>query len=131
MFTDRFVARCLIVTAAMNVGAGIAAVVAPDVHARAMFAGDVHLDGVTLRYHLFVWLFVIAMGVGYGLAARRPSEQRALLVAGGLGKLVAVAIWSEMLITGIGAPLMAGGIAFDGVLGSIFLLHAWRGPRAA
>ncbi len=129
MFTDRFVSRCLIATAVVNIGAGVAAVVAPAVHARLMFDGDVRLDGLILRYHLMLWLFVVALGVGYAIAAHRPSEQRGLLIAGGLGKLVAAAVWTEMLASGVGTSLLAAGIAWDGALGAVFLLHAWRGPR--
>jgi hypothetical protein len=129
MFTDRFVSRCLVATAAMNVVAGLAAISAPALHADLMFADGVELQGVLLRFHVMLWLFVIALGLGYALAARDPSGQRPLLIAGGLGKLAAAAVWLELLVSGIGAPLMAAGVAWDGVLGAIFLAHAWRGPR--
>jgi hypothetical protein len=129
MFTDRLVSRLLIVTAVVNIVAGVAALASPSLHAELMFAGDVRLDGLILRYHVMLWLFVVALGIGYAVAARRPSEQRGLLVAGGLGKLVAAGVWAEMLASGVGAPMMAAGIAFDGALGIVFLLHAWRGPR--
>ncbi len=129
MISDRFVSRCLIATAVLNVAAGVAAIAAPDLHARMMFADVDALDGLVLRYHVMLWGFVIVLGVGYAIAARRPSEQRGLLIAGGLGKLVAAAVWTEMLASGVGTSLLAAGIAWDGALGAVFLLHAWRGRR--
>lgn len=126
MLTDRFVSRCLIATAVLNVAAGVAAIAAPDLHARLMFADVDALDGLVLRYHVMLWGFVIVLGVGYAIAARDPAGSRALLIAGGLGKLVAAAVWIEMLASGIGAPLLAAAIAWDGVLGAIFLAFAWR-----
>lgn len=130
MLTDRFVSRCLVATAIMNTVAGLAAIAAPDLHARLMFAHPIALEGVLLRYHVMVWLFVIATGAGYALAARDPGGQRARVAAGGLGKLAAAGVWTELLATGVGAPLMAAGIAWDGVLGVVFVAHAWRGARS-
>jgi hypothetical protein len=126
VLTDRFVSRCLVATAVLNIGAGFAAIAAPDLHARMMFANVDALDGLVLRYHVMLWGFVIVLGVGYAIAARDPAGQRGLLIAGGLGKLVAAAVWIEVLASGIGAPLLAAAIAWDGALGAIFVAYAWR-----
>jgi hypothetical protein len=127
MLSDRFVSRCLIATAVVNLVAGVAAIAAPDLHAQLMFRESGPLDGLLLRYHVMLWGFVVVLGLGYGLAARDPAGQRALVLAGGLGKLVAAGVWTELFLTGVGAPLMVAGIAWDGVLGAVFVGYAWRG----
>jgi hypothetical protein len=87
------------------------------------------MEPLLLRHHAIVWLFVGAMGVGYGVAARDPARQSALVLCGGVGKLCAVVVWVEMLASGLGTPLLAGGVVADGVLGVLFLVYAARGKR--
>lgn len=128
MIPTRIVTFGLRATAVMNLGAGLTSVIFPGLHARMMLADGVVLDGLTLRYHLMVWLFVATMGVGYALAARDPARQTGIIVAGGLGKLCAAALWTEMLASGFGTPFMIAGIAWDGALGVLLLLYA-LGPR--
>jgi hypothetical protein len=131
MPSDRIVSRCLLATAVVNVAAGAAAIVAPGLHGRLMFTDAVALEGLLLRYHLMLWGFVVVLGIGYGLAARDPAGQRPLVLAGGLGKLVAAAVWTEMLVTGVGTPLLAAPVAWDGVLGTVFVVYAWRARDGA
>ena len=54
---------------------------------------------------------------------RNPEAQTGLILSAGLGKLCAIVVWSEMLISGYGALLMLAGIIVDGFLGIMFLLY--------
>ena len=120
--SPRTISMALKATAVLNIGAGLAALAAPDLHATLMLAPDSVLEGLVLRYHVMMWGFVVVMGLGYAVAARNPEEQTALILAGGVGKLLAAGVWLEMLASGLGAPLMLGGILFDGSLGVLFLV---------
>jgi len=119
--SPRLVSNALRLTAAVNALAGSAALALPDLHARLMLAPGAALDGLTLRYHVIVWLFVLAMAPAYAVASRDPERQTGLLLCGGLGKLGVAAVWTEMLVSGHGAWLMLGGVAFDGLFGLLFL----------
>jgi hypothetical protein len=127
MITTRRVSVALAVTAVVNVVGGGASLLSPSLHARLFLPDGVVLDGLTLRYHVMVWCFVVAMGAGYAVAARDPARQTALLFCAGFGKLAAPLVWAEMWMSGLGSPLMLGGIAFDAPLGVLFLAYAW--PR--
>ena len=118
----RTISVALTFTAVLNIGAGLAALAAPELHATLMLAPDSVLEGLVLRYHVIVWGFVVVMGLGYAVAARNPEEQTALILAAGLGKLFAAGAWIEMLVSGFGAPLMLAGILVDGSLGVLFLV---------
>ena len=119
----RTMSTALKITAALNILAGIGALTAPDLHAKLMLSEGAVLEGLVLRYHIMVWGFVTAMGVGYAVASRNPEHQTGLILAAGLGKLCAVAVWTEMLMSGHGALLMLAGIGLDGCLGVLFLLY--------
>lgn len=124
MIPTKLVKYGLMATAVLNLVSGTAAVLAPSVNAQILLGPDVVLDGLLLRYHLIMWLFVAAMGVGYGAASRDPERQTALVLCGGIGKLCAVAVWLEMLVSGYGRAPMFLGVLWDGTLGVIFLLFA-------
>lgn len=129
LVSPRVITIGLRATAVLNLVAGLSSALAPDLHAKMMLAGDVAMTGLLLRYHVILWLFVAAAGVGYALAARDPSGQRALVVSGAIGKLCVAGAWTEMLASGYGTPLMIGGVAWDGVLGVLLLLFALSSRR--
>jgi len=79
---------------------------------------DFTIDHLLLRYHFMTWSFIAAMGFGYWVAAKNPTQQTGLILAGGIGKLLAAATWIEMLIHGYGTPLMIAGIFTDGRIGN-------------
>lgn len=128
------VLRGLFVTAIINSGAAIAGLAAPTALSTLLYGRDVTADALLLRFHVVFWLFVLALGVGYGFAARsmaRGGEERGLLIAGGLGKLAAAGLWVEMLLGGQAAPWVLAGVSFDGALGVLFLAYAARGTKRA
>ena len=121
---SRIVSMALKVTAAVNLMAGGAALAMPDLNTRLMIGPDVQLDGLLFRYHVLIWLMVVAMGVGYAVASREPEKQTGLILSGALGKLFVAGAWTEMLISGLGTWMLLGGILFDGTLGLLFLIYA-------
>ncbi len=127
ILAPRLISIALMITACVNLTAGLAGMLFPDLNAQIMIGPDVSLDGLTLRYHHTIWAFVASMGVGYAIASRNPEAQTGLLAAGGVGKLAIVVIWCEMLYSGHGAWPLLGGIVFDGAMGLLFL--AFVTPR--
>ena len=127
MVPTSLITKLLHATAALNLLAGLASVALPDLHARLMLAPGTVLDGITLRYHVLLWLFVAAMAVGYAIAARDPERYTALIVAGGVGKLLAVVVWVEVLLSGLGGVLLWAAVAFDGTLAIVFLVYIATG----
>lgn len=115
-------------TAVGNVVGGLGGLLAPDLVAQTLYAHDVSGDPLLLRFHMVFWLFVVALGVGYGVAARYTSQghdEMGLLVAGGLGKIAAAAVWVEMFAHGLATPVVLAAVAFDGTLGVLFLGRAF------
>ena len=124
MIPTRVVVLLLRLTAGVNVAAGLASVAWPALNTSLLLGPDVAFDATGTLYHRLVWGFVAAMGVGYALASRDPEQQTAMIVAGGLGKLTAAALWTAWLVQGLGGPALLGGVLFDGALGVVFLTWA-------
>lgn len=131
MIPTRVVVLLLRLTAVLNIVAGLASVAWPALNTALLIGPDVAFDTTGTLYHRLVWGFVAAMGVGYGLAARDPERQTAMIIAGGLGKLTAAALWTAWLVQGLGGPALLGGVLFDGALGLVFLAWAWGRRKGA
>lgn len=125
MIPTRAVARLLQLTAIVNIGGGLSALAAPSLQLSLLFGPEAALDPLGMLHFQLVWAFVVAVGVGYALAAREPERHRAMVIAGGLGKVAAAALWTGWLLRGLGGPALLGGILFDGALGAVFLAWAW------
>ena len=123
MISNSLVSKLLRFTAGLNLIAGLASIADPQLHARLLLGPDFVIDGLMLRYHFMTWSFIAAMGIGYAVAARAPERQSALVLAGGIGKILAAASWIEMLSHGFGTPLMIAGILTDGALGCCFIAY--------
>lgn len=119
----RIVTYALWTTAVLNVVGGLTSALAPALNAQLLLAPGMTLDPVGLRFNVIIWLFVLAMGFGYGLAATDPARHTALLLAGGVGKIAAAAVWVEMVWSGLGSWIMAAATVFDGSLGVLFLAY--------
>ena len=117
------VAVALRITAVVNVAAALGALLAPDLNTALLFGPDVQLGGLLWRTHILFWVSVLAMGLGYGLAASDPERQTGLLLAGGIGKLGVAGVWAEMVIAGTAAPLLLAGVVFDAAFGLLFLVY--------
>jgi hypothetical protein len=122
--SSALITKALIGTTAVNCIAGILALAMPDLYTVLIFGLEGQLEGLTLRYHYIIWLFVLAMGLGCGVAARNPEEQTALILASGVGKAVFALICAQMLFSGQGTFLLLVAVVFDGVLGLLFLAYS-------
>ena len=121
--STELVSKALKLTAVVNVGAGLAGVFAADLNAHILFGDEVTLEGHLMRFYLIIWTFVGSMGVGYWVAAKNPREQSGLLAAGGIGKLLFVALCIECLASGVGTVMLVAPIIFDAVMAILFLLY--------
>jgi len=129
MPSTRTVSLALKATAVINIVAALGALVAPALHAELMYSPGTEFSGLTLRFHIIIWAFVLAMGVGYAIAARDPERQTALLASAALGKLAVAVLWIEMLASGYGAWLLLAGVCWDGALGALFAVYLWGRAR--
>lgn len=117
--------NALRLTAVMNVTAGALALLAPQFFGGLLYGRDVTLDPLLYRHHQMLWAFILAMGLGYAAAAwEAPRPGLAILVAGGVGKLLAAAMWVEMIAHGTAMPIVALAVTFDGSLGLLLLAAA-------
>tara|TARA_Y100001934_G_scaffold249556_1_gene311113 strand:- start:276 stop:680 length:405 start_codon:yes stop_codon:yes gene_type:complete len=126
MFSNAFISTALKITAVVNLIAGSGAVLAPSLNTSLLLGPEVTLDAVTLRYHLMVWMTVLIMGICYAVASKDPEKQSALVLAGGLGKLMVASIWVEMFMVDLAAPLILLPICFDALLGILFAVFGIR-----
>lgn len=122
LVSSRVASAALYTTAAVNLLAGSAALALPDLSIRILYGLESPLEGIALRYHYMIWSTVVAMGVGYLVAARAPERYSALILAAALGKLSIAGIWLEMAWQGIGTWILLTGVVFDGSLGLLLLI---------
>ena len=121
LVSSRAASAALYTTAVVNLLAGSAALALPDLNTSILYGLEDPLEGVALRYHYMIWSTVVAMGVGYIVAARAPERYSALILAAALGKLSIAGIWLEMVWHGIGTWILLAGTVFDGSLGLLLL----------
>ena len=129
----KITSRVLQLTAVVNVLAGSAACLAPELNARILLDPEMVLDGQTLRYHIMFWSTVGVLGLGYGAASRDPDGNRGILLAGGLGKIVFSLLALEMLWSGHATVMILGVVSFDAAVGAILLTYLFqirKGPSA-
>ena len=115
----------------MNIVAGSAALLMPELNVSLLFGSHIVLQGHLMRFHLMLWSFVLAMGLGYWLAAQSPEDQTGILLTGGIGKLIFVGLCIETLWSGYGTALLLGPIIFDTVIGAALLIYVAPRLRAA
>ena len=109
----------------MNLTAAALALLAPEFFGGLLYGRNVTLEPLLYRHHQMLWAFILAMGLGYAAAAREtPQPGLGILVAGGLGKLLAATMWVEMIIHGTALPIVALAVTFDGSLGVLLLFAA-------
>jgi len=124
--------RILIVAAAWNVFGGTGALLNPANHFGSLYAGALSLqDPLQLFFYRCTWINVIAWGGAYLLAAFLPATRRAVLIAGGAGKLVYFLATVSLYSSGIGKTgILAAGLV-DLCLAVLFAAAAFAPRRAA
>jgi hypothetical protein len=113
------------IAAALNVIGALSALAAMPLHLQ-LFYGHGSTDILVKFYHYNFWCVVLAMGIGYAIAARKPAENQGLIFIGGIGKLIAAASWLLMYSLGEATPLVLAGVAYDGSFGLLFLVILWQ-----
>jgi hypothetical protein len=113
------------IAAALNVIGALSALAAMPLHLQ-LFYGHGSTDILVKFYHYNFWCVVLAMGIGYAIVARKPSENQGLIFIGGIGKLIAAASWLLMYSLGEATPLVLAGVAYDGLFGLLFLVILWQ-----
>lgn len=115
--------RLLIVAAAWNLIGGATSLADPAGHFAAMYTVAAPAgDALLMFFYQCTWINVLAWGGAYLLAAFSPPSQRAVLIAGGLGKTAYFFSCAALVAAGIGKPLV---LAFG--LGDLAMavLFAW------
>ena len=126
----------LYVAAGWNVLGGVSALLDPARHFGQLYRGALSLDD-PLQAFFFraVWINVIAWGVGYAIAARRPQARGPILLAGGLGKLAYFGACLALFARGGGGvPLLVAGLVdliLAGLFAAVLLLRAGRPSNRA
>lgn len=62
--SPKLVGAALGLTAVVNVVSGVAAIAMLDLNVTLLLGPDIQFEGLILRHHYIIWLFVIAMGIG-------------------------------------------------------------------
>lgn len=114
-----------IIAAVLNIIGALSALPAMPLHLQ-LFYGHGSQDILVKFYHYNFWFVVLAMGIGYAIVARNPSQNQGLILIGSIGKLAAAASWLIMYALGEVTPLVLAGVAYDGSFGILFLLIFWQ-----
>lgn len=109
------------VAAVLNIVGSLSALAAMPLHLQ-LFYGHGSEDVLVKFYHYNFWFVVLAMGIGYAIVARNPSQNQGLILIGSIGKLAAAASWLIMYALGEATPLVLAGVAYDGSFGILFLI---------
>ncbi len=113
------------IAAVLNIIGALSALAAMPLHLQ-LFYGHGSEDVLVKFYHYNFWFVVLAMGIGYAIVARNPSQNQGLILIGSIGKLAAAVSWLIMYALGEATPLVLAGVVYDGSFGILFLLVFWQ-----
>ncbi len=125
--TETWRRRILYVAGAGNVVGGVSALADPARHFGQLYGAALSLDD-PLQAFFFraTWINVIAWGLGYLLAARRPAAREPVLLAGGTGKLVYFGACLALVGSGRGGAMLLASGVLDVVFAACFFYILWR-----
>lgn len=123
-------ARFLFASAALwNVAAAAVALLAPDFHGGMFFVSPTEPIGtVALVNTQAFWVTVLFFGIGYGIVARDPDKNHALVFIAALGKIYVFFAWSWQWLAGEMTSFALFGAVGDAVFAALFLWFL-RGTR--
>jgi len=99
--------RLLIFAAAWNLIGAASSLADPARHFAQMYHQRAPFeDALALFFYQCTWINVLAWGVAYLVAAWTPASRTAVLLAGGLGKVVYFVVCVALVNAGIGRPLV-------------------------
>jgi hypothetical protein len=130
---DTWIRRLLIGSAAWNITGGASSLLDPVNHFAQMYTVTGRPDDALLMYfYQCTWINVLAWGAAYLLAAFWRDSRPAVLVAGGVGKVVYFLACAGLVLSGVGKPLVLlfglGDLAMAGLF--VWAFQAKRGATA-
>jgi hypothetical protein len=121
--TEPWRRRLLYAAGAWNVVGGLSVLLDPPRHFAQLYRGALSLDDPLQAFFFRAsWINVIAWGVGYVLAARRPAARGPVLLAGGAGKLLYFAACLALYTSGRGSALLLVSGVLDVAFAAAFVL---------
>ena len=107
-----FFKRAFLVTAVVNILAGLSALIALDLHT-SLFYGRTFEDSLVKFYHYNLWFAIFVLGIGYYYLSLKPIENSLLALIGGLVKLFIASTWILLFSLGEARIFLFGPIVFD------------------
>ena len=124
--TETWRRRILYVAGAWNIVGGISTLADPARHFAQLYGAAPSLDD-PLQAFFFraTWINVIAWGLGYILAARRPATRAPVLLAGGTGKLAYFGACLALVGSGRGSGVLLASGVLDVIFAGCFFYILW------
>ena len=121
----------LLIAAAWNLGGGALALLDPAQQFEQLFNGALVMsDPIQLFFYRCTWINVMAWGLAYLIAAFTGSRV-AVLLAGGIGKLLYFVACLSLFFVGAGTVALLGAGVVDLLLALLFLVAAFSRRAAA
>jgi hypothetical protein len=124
MFSPLFYKRLFIVAGLWNLGAGLSACLLYRFVFEYAFLHPVTVeDKLLVIDHMVLFFTVGVIGLALLFASRDPGNNRALIFACAVGKVVPPIIWAWMYFTGSGSWLLLTGITGDFLFSFFFVMY--------
>ena len=125
--------RLFAIAALWNLAAAAVALIAPDFHRGMFFVSTTDPIGtIALVNTQAFWVTVLFFGIGYGIVARDPVRNHALVFIAALGKIYVFFAWSWHWHAGEMTSFALFGAVGDLVFAALFLwfLRSTRHPES-
>lgn len=127
MFTNTFYKKLFLLCGAWNLGAGIIATVFYKfVFEKAFLHPITEQDGLMVTFYMILFFTVGVIGLALLMAARDPAQNRALVFACAIGKIVPPIVWAWLYFTGHASWLLFSGIIVDFSFSFFFIMYLIR-----
>ena len=125
----KFYKNVFLLAGLWNTGAGIIAILFYKFILEKVFlhpAGG--NDTLMIVYHMILFFTVMVIGLALLLASRDPANNRALIFACALGKIVPPVIWGWLYFSGGASWMLISGILVDTLFGVFFIIYLIKRP---
>jgi hypothetical protein len=124
VLTLKFFKRLFLVAGLWNTGAGIIAMVFYKFVFETAFLHPITpADHLLVIDHMVLFFTVAVIGLALLFASRDPGNNRALIFACALGKIVPPIVWAMLYFSGEGSALLFGGICGDFAFSFFFIAY--------
>jgi hypothetical protein len=112
-----------------NVVGDLGAVADPGWHFAQLYGAALSLGGPVQEFFFrAAWINVIAWGLGYALAGRRPAARAPVLIAGGAGKLAYFGACLSLVAGGVGGLGLLASAVLDVIFAGFVASVLWSSP---